>query len=115
MRMGCAEHGEGDEVLGEQLLLAAEAAADPRGEDAHVLRGEAEDVAQLVAHEVGHLRARAQHEAPVGVEPSPGRVGLEGGVAHALGLPGSRDDRGGLGDRGVDVAHLRVHLGEHVA
>ena len=33
------QHGEGDEVLGEDLLLAAEAAADPGGEDAARSRG----------------------------------------------------------------------------
>ncbi len=87
-----AHHREGDEVFGKEFLLAAEAATHTSGEHPHTLAGQVEDVADLVADEVGNLAGGAQHQPPILVEPAAGGMGLEGGVADALGVPGARDN-----------------------
>ncbi len=110
-----AEDGEHHEVFGEDLLLAAEAAADARGEDAHALARHVEDVGEFVAREEGHLGGGADDDTSVVVEPADARMGLELRVRDARGLPFARDDGGARGEGGVDVAGGVVHRGDHVA
>lgn len=54
-RLAQSQDRQRDEVLGQHLLLAAEATADPAREHVDVRSIEAEDVAELVAHQEGHL------------------------------------------------------------
>ena len=52
------------EVLGEHLLLAAEAAADASGEDVELVRAHPEDVGELLHRDEGGLRRGADlHDA----------------------------------------------------
>ena len=109
------EHPQQHDVLGEQLLLGPEAATHPGGDHPEPATVQAEDPAQLVAHQERHLRAGAHHHPPVGGDPAQGAVGLEVGVLH----PGCAvhlldDDRGG-GETGGRIADLGVHLGGDVA
>ena len=76
-RAAGAQDGERDDVLGEQLLLAAEPAADAAGEHPDLRGVEREDVRDLVADQVRHLGAGAQDEPAVLVEPAAGRVRLQ--------------------------------------
>ena len=117
------QHGEGDDVLRQDLLLAAETAADPGREDAQPLRSEVEQAADLAVHQERHLRAGAQDE-PVavcrgvgfaGLQPADGRVRLQVGVRHSLGLPAAAHDVGGARQPGRDVTVFAVQLGHQVA
>ena len=85
-----AQHGEGHEVFGEDLLLAAEAAADARREDAHPVGGRSKMPRDLVPGEERHLRAGADDEPAVLVEPADRAVRLELRVADPLRLPRDR-------------------------
>ena len=79
-----AQHGEGDDVLGEHLLLAAEAAADPLGDHPDPVLLKPEHPAQRVAGEERHLRRRPQHEPAARVEPADRGVRLQRDVLHPL-------------------------------
>jgi hypothetical protein len=57
-----AQHCQRDDVLGQHLLLAAEAAPDPLRDDPHLVLGQAEDPADLVPGEERHLGRRPQHQ-----------------------------------------------------
>ncbi len=67
-----AQGCEGCDVFGEEFLLAAEAAAHPRADDADLFDGEAEHGCQPATGEEGHLRTRADVEAAFLVEPGDG-------------------------------------------
>jgi hypothetical protein len=83
----CAQHAESDEVFAEELLLAAEPAADPSGMHADAIAIEPEDVGEFVAHEERHLGARADDEAAVVVETADRTAGLELRVDDPTGAP----------------------------
>ncbi len=111
-----AQDGEGDEVFGEDLLLAAEAAAHACGQHPHPVGVEVEHAGELVARQERHLGAGADDQAPVGVDPAEGAVGLELRVRDTAGLPGAVDAHGTVGEGGGDVAaDLLVQHGDDVA
>ena len=110
-----AQHGEGDEVFGVHLLLAAEAAADPGREHPDAIARHFEHAAQRVAGEERDLAAGADHEPPVLVQPSDRPVGLELRVARAGGAPLAAHGGRAGGEGGVDVAVPAVDGEDHVA
>ena len=59
------QRGEHAQVLGDHLLLAAEAAADAFGEDVQVAIGQPEQVRELLLHDERRLRAGAHMHAAV--------------------------------------------------
>ena len=77
------------QVLDEDLLLAAEAAADARLDHADAADGDAEQGRDDAAHVERHLGGGAHHQAVVLVEPGDGDVRLDRGLLHvgdAVGL-----------------------------
>ena len=108
------QRGERHDVLGEDFLLAAEAAAHPSRDHPDPVLGEVEDPAQGAPDQEGHLAGGADLEPAVVVDQGDGGVGLQGGVLHPLGAVGLLVDeiRGGEG-RG-DVAQFGVQLGHDV-
>jgi hypothetical protein len=108
------EDGEGHDVLGEDLLLAAEPAADARREDAHLLGRQLEQPADLALHEERDLRAGAEDEAAL-LHPADRRVRLQVRVRDALRGPRARHDLVGLREPARHVAVLAVHLRDDVA
>ena len=114
-----AQHRQRHQILGEHLLLGAEAAADPLGEHLHIVGTETEDVAQLFSDEEGHLRAGADDQTAVLVTPTRATVRLQMHMLHTLGLPAPPDHRAtrgfGVGDAGRDIADLAVQFGDQVA
>lgn len=98
------EH-EGEELLGVDVELRAEAAADVRGDDPDAGVGDAGDRGEDVTHEVRHLGG--------GVDGEPGadlvrhahhRARLHRRGDHALLQVAPGHDDLGVGERGVDVA-----------
>ena len=110
--------GEGDDDpevgLDGHVLLAAEAAADVRGDQPHLVVGELEDPGD-VAEVLDHLGRGADRDHPVGVAPGDARLGLEVGVVDELGLVLALDHRVGARQRRLDLALLELPVGEQVA
>ena len=111
------EQCEHAEVLGEHLLLAAEAAADALGEDVQVARPQAEDVAELLLGDEGCLRAGADVNPAVVTAPGNRAVcfkmhvlNARGGVGHLVhgvgGLEAVRHAADLAVDVDVDIAFL---------
>ena len=92
-------------LLGVDVELRAEAAADVRGDDAQLGVGDAADRGEDVAHEVRHLRRGVEGEAAAdGIGRDDDRAGLHRRGDHALLHVAALDDHVGLGERRVDVA-----------
>ena len=109
------ERGEDAEVLGQHLLLAAEAAADALGEDVDVAREQPEEVAELVLGDEGRLRAGADVKPAVVALPGHGAVGLHMHVLDAGRLVGHLVDGVGLAEAVLDAADLAVDVDVDVA
>ena len=82
-RLAEPQHGQRDHVLGEHLLLAAEPAADPRGEHPDLAALQPEQPAQRVPGQERGLRAGPQHQPPA-VHPADRGVGLQVHVLYPL-------------------------------
>lgn len=113
------ECGQDGDVLGQHLLLAAEAAAHPAGDDADLVLGKAVEGAQRTAGQERGLRAGAHGQPlPAAVllrlEVGDAAVGFEAGVLHALGLEGLLVHDRCFGESVVHAADLAVHLTGHV-
>jgi hypothetical protein len=87
------QHRQRHQVLGEHPLLGAEPAAHAFGEDVLLVGMQPEDVAQLVAHQKRHLRARANHQPPPVIPPTGAAVRLQVRVLYPLSAPPSPHDR----------------------
>ncbi len=109
------ERRQHDDVLGQHLLLAAEAAADPFAEHPDLGRCEIEQIAQRPAGEEWHLRAGTDVEHAVGVVPSDRAVGLERRMLDALGGVDALVHHIGLGEAFFDIAMLPLDLGDEIA
>ena len=107
--------GECDEILGEDLLFAAEAAADACGEHPNPVGWEVEEAGQLVASEEGHLGRGADDQATVVIDPADRAVRFELCVAHSLGLPRPFDHDRACRERGGGVAGAVVKGRDHIA
>ena len=90
-RASGAERGERQNVLDEQFLLAAKAAADPLAEHADLVGGQLEDVRERAPGQERHLRAGADIEDAVGIEPGEPAMGLQRRVLNTLGREGALD------------------------
>jgi hypothetical protein len=110
-----AQHRERDDVLGQHLLLPAEPAADPLGDHPHLVLGQAEHPADLVAGEERNLGGGPQHQPPGGFQPADRGVRLQRDVLHPLGTERRRVHRVGRRERRLRVAGLAVDLGADVA
>ena len=80
------------QVLDEDLLLAAEAAADARLDHADAADGDAEQGRDDAADVERHLGGGAHHQAVVLVEPGDGDVRLDGGLLHVGHAVGALED-----------------------
>ncbi len=113
-----AHRGEHHDVLGEHLLLAAEAAADPARDHPDVLLRQVVQRAQCTPGQERHLGAGADHDPlpalVVVLEVRDRAVRLQAGVLHALGAEALLVDQVGLGEALLDAADLAVHLADHV-
>ena len=98
--------GDRDEGLDRQIELRAEAAADRRRNDAHLLGRDAEDLRDVVAIHIGRLRAGLDLDA-VADAAREARLGLDIGVFDETRLEGAFDDdvRRGEARRGVAARH----------
>src|SRR5882724_2301850 len=92
------KRGQYDDIFGQHLLLAAEAAADPFAEHTDLGRIEVEKIAQRAAGEERDLRAGTDVEHAVRVMPGDRAMRLQRRVLNAL--------------RGVDPFVHDVGLGE---
>ena len=108
-------HGQGDDVLDQDLLLAAEAAADAAGDNPHRIVRQAEDPFERALDQERDLRRGAHGEDPRVVEPAGRGVRLQRDVLHALGVEGFGVAGVAAGQGGVHVAHLVVDLDHDVA
>ena len=108
-------HGERDDVLGEHLLLAAEAAADALGENPYLVARQIEESAKRVARQKRRLRAGADMQPPIGVQPADRAMGLEMRVLHPLRRIDAFVDDVGFGEACLDVADMAVQFGDDVA
>ena len=109
------ERGEHAEILGEHLLLAAEAAADALGEDVQVARAQAEEVAELLLRDERRLRAGADMDAAVVAAPGDRAVRLQMHVLHARGRVGPLVHGVGRGEAVRHAADLAVDIDVDVA
>ena len=78
------QDGERDDVLGEHLLLAAEAAAHALAEHAHLFRGRSKRAQSASRVRNGVCVLRADMQPPIRVEPADRAMRLEMRVLHAL-------------------------------
>jgi hypothetical protein len=96
---------ERERLLGVDVELGAEAAADVRGDDADLAVGDAADQGEQVAHEVGHLRGRVDGErAAHRLRDDHDRSGLHRRGQHALLQVPPLDHHVGLREGPLDVA-----------
>ena len=84
-RSACLQCGQHAQILGDHLLLAAEATADALGEDMQVARPQAENVAEFLMGDEGRLGAGADMHPPLIAAPSDGAMRLEMHVLYAGG------------------------------
>ena len=101
---------QGDDVLGEHFLLAAEAAAHPAGHHADLLLRQVKDPGQGAPDQERHLAGGADLEPAVVVNGGDGGVRFQRGVLHALGPVGLFVDEIGLGKPGGNTAEFRMQL-----
>ena len=102
-----AGHADRHGVLGQHPGLTAEAAADVRGDHAHALGVEAEDLRRLVAEAVRHLGGDPDRQlvvaAVVAAREHRDRVALQRHHRHPLVDHPSADDDLGVGQHGLGV------------
>ncbi len=104
------QRGERAQILGDHLLLAAEAAADALGEDMDVAVEQPEQIAKLLLGDERRLRARAHMQPAVVAPPGDGAVRLQMHVLRARGRIGHLVDGVGLGEALLDAAELAVNV-----
>ena len=109
------QRGERQNVLDEHLLLAAEAAADAFAEHPHLVGRQIEEVGQRAPRQERHLRAGADVQDAVGIDPGEAAMGFQRGVLDALGGEGALIGDGGLRQRGRDIAEFAVGFGDDIA
>ena len=104
------QRGERAQILGDHLLLAAEAAADALGEDMHVAVEQPEQVAKLLLGDERRLRAGAHMQPAVVAPPGERAVRLEMHVLRARGRIGHLVDGVGLVEALLDAAELAMDV-----
>ena len=109
------QRGEHDDVLDQHLLLAAEPAADLLAKHPDLGRIEIEDAAERAAGEERHLRAGADIEHAILIEPGNRGMGLHRRMLDPLGGVGLFMHQVGFGETLFDVAATPRHLGNEVA
>jgi hypothetical protein len=109
------QRGQRAEVFGQDLLLAAEAAADALAEHPDVDRVETQQVAKLFPRDERRLGTRPHVQPLVIVEPRDRLVRLEVGVLYPVGRVLGLVDDVGLGEAGPDVAEASVQVEQDVA
>ena len=111
-----------DERLHREVELAAEAAADRRRHDVHLLGRDLQDAGELVAVHVGRLGAgedadaaqRCAASVAAGDDLGVAGLGLDVGVLDVARRERAFDDARGAGERGVDVAAHDPAAAQHV-
>ena len=109
------QRGEDAQILGDHLLLAAEAAADAFGEHVNVANGQGEQVTELLLHDERCLRTGAHLNAAVRIAPGDRAVRLQMHVLHARRRVGRFVHDVGLGEAVRDAADLAVDVDVDVA
>src|SRR5438477_3475861 len=108
-------NGEEGEQRLEELDLAAEPAADRHGDDAHLVRWQADERGDRVPDDEGSLRGRPHGEAAVGLGADDGDVGLQEGVVRPCHAVGRLDHDVRVLQRSLGVAALEMRDAAHVA
>ena len=109
------ERRQHDDIFGQHLLLAAEAAADPFAEHSDLGRFQIEQIAQRPAGEERHLRAGTDVEHAAGVLPGDRAVGLERRMLDTLRDVDALVHHIGLGEAYFDIAMLPFDLSDEIA
>ena len=109
------ERGQRQNVLDEHFLLAAETAADAFAEHPDLVRREIENIGQRAPRQERHLRAGADVEDAVRIDPGEAAMGFQGGVLDALGGEGAFIGHRGAGKRGCDIAEFAVAFSDDIA
>jgi len=104
------ERSERAQILGDHLLLAAEAAADALGEDVDVAIEQAEQIAKLLLGNERRLRAGAHMQASVVATPGERAVRLKMHVLHPRGRIGHFMNGVGLPEAFLDAAELTMNV-----
>ncbi len=104
----------GADVLQQHLLLATEAAAHARFDDTHALDRYLQDHRHLAAGMERHLRAGADHQAVIRIEPRDRDVRLEHGMLLAGGAEFVLQHQVRRAEPVRDVAELLVNRGGDV-
>ena len=104
------QRGERAEILGDHLLLAAEAAADALGEHMDLAVVQPEQITELLLGDERRLRARAHMQAAVLAPPGERAVRLEMHVLHARGGVGHLMDGVGFLEAVLDAAELAMNV-----
>ena len=104
------QRGQRHDVLGEHLLLAAEAAAHPAGDHPDLLFRQAEDPAQGPPDQERDLAGGADQQPPVTAEGGDGGMGFERRVLHPLGPVRVLVDEVRRGEPGRHIAELGMQF-----
>ena len=102
-------------VLDEHFLLAAEPAADALAEHPHLVGRQIERVGQRAPGQERHLRAGADIEDSVGIDPGEAAMGFQRGVLHPLRREGALIGDGGLRQRSRDIAEFAMDFRDDIA
>ena len=97
--------GESDVRLHRQIEFAAEPTADGGGDDAHLLRGEAEDAGDIAPVGIRRLRGNRDLDG-VADAPRAARLRLDVGMLDETRLEGAFGDRRGAGEAGGHIPRL---------
>ena len=97
-------------ILGQHLLLAAEAAADPLGEDLQLAVEQAEQIAKLLLGDERRLRARAHMQPAVLALPGDGAMRLQMHLLRPRGRIGHIMHGVGLGEALRDIAEFAMNV-----
>ena len=98
--------------------FAAECATERRGDDFHLVLGQAQHLADLRAREEQPLGARPDRQGAERIDGGQGRTGFEIALVHHGRRVAPLDDHVGLGEPSGDIAAVEVlradHVGPHV-
>jgi hypothetical protein len=102
-------------VLDEHFLLAAEPAADALTEHPHLVGRQTKEVSQRTPREERHLRAGADIEDSVGIDPGKAAVGFQRRMLDPLGGESAFIGDGSLRQRAFDIAKFAMGFRHDVA
>src|SRR5208337_2136143 len=102
-------------VLEQHLLLAAESSANTRFNHAHPLKRDLQDLRDLAARMIRNLRAGADDQAIVGVQPTDGDVRFDGAVLLALRAEFPLEDVVGFAETALYAADFLQNVPGEVA